>query len=335
MIQSDHVLITGGTGFFGLALLRYWMARFAGSGNVPLVTVLSRVPEEFTRRHPEFLGLPWLRFARGDICDRSSLPHGVAFTHILHAAADSTRGPQLSPLQRFDQIVNGTRNVLDLAVECNAKRFLLTSSGAVYGVQTEHMDRMPEDWMGMPDPLNPNSAYGVAKRSAEHLCALYGSAFGLETVVARCFAFVGPDLPLDAHFAIGNFIRDALWNDRITVTGDGTAERSYLDQRDLAHWLSELLYRGQPGQAYNVGSDVGISICELAHLVRDILAPGKSVCIQSSLDCQAPRNRYVPSIKKILSEQNMRMTVSLGEAIADVAKVATAGQFPYKSRASM
>ena len=315
MTLPDHVLLTGGTGFFGRALLRHWKAQFADRGNVPVVTALSRNPAEFTKQHPEFLDLPWLRFARGDICDFGSLPHGVAFTHVLHAAADSTRGPQLSPLERFDQIVNGTRNVLNLAVECKASRFLLTSSGAVYGVQPADMDRMPEDWMGMPDPLNPNTAYGVAKRSAEHLCALYGNAFGLETVVARCFAFVGPDLPMDAHFAIGNFIRDALWNDRISVIGDGTAERSYMDQRDLARWLNELLYRGRPVQAYNVGGNEAYNMAELAALVRDTLAPSKLVHVSKGVTTLHLRNRYLPCTAKIRVELDVKAVVPLRESI--------------------
>ena len=66
---------------------------------------------------------------------------------------------------------------------------------------------------------------------------------------------------------------------QITVSGDGTPVRSYMDQRDLARWLEVLLLQGCAGQAYNVGSDVAISIAELAHRVRDLLAPGKPVHI--------------------------------------------------------
>ena len=128
------------------------------------------------------------------------------------------------------------------------RRFLLTSSGGVYGPQPPDMKYMPESHNGMPDPLNPAHAYSVAKRCAEHLCALYRDQHGLEPVIARCFAFVGRDLPLDVHFAIGNFIRDALYSREIVVSGDGSAIRSYMDQRDLAAWLLGL-DRARTGRA--------------------------------------------------------------------------------------
>jgi dTDP-glucose 4,6-dehydratase len=142
-----------------------------------------------------------------------------------------------------------------------------------------------------------------------------GEQHGLETVAARCFAFVGPDLPLNVHFAIGNFIRDALTADAITVSGDGTPLRTYLDQSDLAHWLFTLLQHGHPGHAYNVGSDEVISIADLAFLVRDILAPHKPVHILGQPDPDAARNRYVPDIRKAQQQLGLSATVPLAEAI--------------------
>ena len=179
---------------------------------------------------------------------------------------------------------------------------------------------MPEDWLGIPDPLNPALAYGVAKRATEHLCSLYHNAYGLETIIARCFSFVGPDLPLDVHFAIGNFIRDALTRDAITVSGDGSPVRSYLDQRDLAQWLDCLLRQGRAGQAYNVGSDLAICIADLANLVRDTLAPEKKVCILGAGDGCQHRNLYVPDIHKARNELGLRVTIPLRAAIAHAAR---------------
>jgi UDP-glucuronate decarboxylase len=126
--------------------------------------------------------------------------------------------------------------------------------------------------------------------------------------VARCFAFVGPDLLLNVHFAIGNFIRDTLTADAITVSGDGTPLRTYLDQTDLAHWLFTLLERGRSGEAYNVGSDEVI-------LVRDILAPEEAVHIVGQPDHGAARNRYVSEISKAQQQLGLSVTVPLAEAI--------------------
>jgi len=147
-------------------------------------------------------------------------------------------------------------------------------------------------------------------------------------VVARCFAFVGEDLPLDVHFAIGNFIRDALWAEEIVVNGDGTPIRSYLDQRDLSRWLLALLHEGRAGEAYNVGSDQAICIGDLAHLVRDLLSPGKPVRVLGKPVDNAERNRYVPDINKIGRDLGLRPGFSLEQSIQNAAEALRASKNP-------
>jgi UDP-glucuronate decarboxylase len=314
-----HVFVTGGTGFFGKALLRYWSAGGLPELTGTRFTLLSRDPERFRVGYGELLAGLNVELVAGDIQRPETLPAGD-YTHILHAATDSTFGPQLTPLQRYNQIVDGTRNILDFAVAHKVGRFLLTSSGGVYGAQPSEMMQMPESYNGMPNPLNPNHAYSVAKRCAEHLCALYKESHGLETVIARCFAFVGRDLPLDVHFAIGNFIRDALSAPEITVAGDGTPIRSFMDQRDLAAWLFALLQRGTPGQAYNVGSDEEVCIRDLAHLVQGVLAPEKPVRILGTPTLNSFRNRYVPSIAKASDELGLSLSFSLADSVQEAAR---------------
>lgn len=312
------LFLTGGTGFFGRSILRRIATATQNAAYAPpKVTILTRSPASFLARYPEFASLSWLTFHAGDIMSSlSAFPQNGKFTHVLHAAADSTLGPQMAPMDRFDQIVTGTRNVLDFAVRAGASRFLLTSSGGVYGVQPVTLARMSESYMGMPDPLSTDNTYSISKRLAEHLCALYGEKYGLTTMVARCFTFVGPDLPLNAHFAIGNFIRDALDQPEITVNGNGMPLRSYLYQDDLADWLLTLLEKGRSAQAYNIGSDEAISIAELAHLVRDLIAPGKAVCLKGIAAADtAARNRYVPDIDKTRNELGLRVTTPLVDAI--------------------
>jgi UDP-glucuronate decarboxylase len=309
--KPSTVLWTGATGFFGRSLLRHLQAHGPGSTEWHL---LSRDPEGFSRRWPQLACLPQTTWHQGDITTFSAeqLP---PLTHVVHAAADSTNAGHLTALERFDQNAAGTRHLLEVAISCGATRFLLTSSGGAYGPIPSGRYSVAEDDHWIPDPLLSVSAYGMGKRTAEHLCALYAAAHPIEIVIARCFAFVGPDLPLNSHFAIGNFIRDALTADAITVTGDGTPLRTYLDQSDLAHWLLTLLEHGRSGQAYNVGSDEVISIASLAYLVRDILAPFKSVRISGQPVPDAVRNRYVPDIRKAQQELGLSATVPLAEAI--------------------
>jgi len=320
-VDGRRILLTGGTGFFGRALLRHW-----ADAEVPprAVWVLTRAPARFARAHPALAAAPWLTLHPGDILAPASLPRGVAFDRLLHAAADSAPAVPLSPLDQYAQIVDGTRHLLDFAVAQGIPRVLFVSSGGAYGPQPPDLERIPETYRGMPDPLEARNSYGVAKRTAEHLCALYRERHGLETVVARCFAFVGRDLPLRAHFAIGNFIRDALEAPAITVAGDGTPVRSYMDQRDLAAWLMALLERGRSGEAYNVGSDEAVTVRELAHLVRDIVAPDKPVQVAAGPAGTGAGNRYVPAIEKARRELGVSPTISLRSAIQDTARFAGA-----------
>jgi len=314
------LFITGGTGFFGKALLGKFLEDYHSGKLTPTsIVVLSRSPKAFLDINPQFSTLPWLKFIQGDVSNLASLPMQESCTHIIHAATESTNGLALTPLARYEQIVCGTENMLKFAVKASVKRFLLISSGAVYGSQPTDVSTISESYHGLPDPLEVNNAYGIGKRAAEHLCSLYSNAYGFEVVTARCFAFVGKDLPLNVHFAIGNFIRDALEGRDILIKGDGSPVRSYLDQRDLAVWLLKLLANGKNNNAYNVGSDQAISISDLAKLVKSIVAPQVNIRTEMQKSMGSSRNLYVPSIEKAKLELGLDIQYPLALAIHDAA----------------
>jgi nucleoside-diphosphate-sugar epimerase len=221
------------------------------------------------------------------------------FDLLLHAATETSIAAHANQVSMFDDIVDGTRRVMQLARSSGVRRILLISSGAVYGPQPPQLTHQPDDSMIACNPWAANSAYGEGKRVMELLGAMLQRSTGIECLSARCFAFCGPGLPLDGHFAVGNFIRDALFGNQITVQGDGTPQRSYLYGADLAIWLLYLLLSGSSGISYNVGSDEALSIKELAFRVRDLLAPNTPVTILENPDFLKPKGiNYVPNIAR-------------------------------------
>jgi dTDP-glucose 4,6-dehydratase len=165
--------------------------------------------------------------------------------------------------------------------------------------------------------MEPNSAYGEGKRAGELLCSIAHKEHGLETTIARCFAFVGPHLPLDAHFAIGNFIRDAMKGEPIKVK-DGTPYRSYLYAADLAIWLWTILFKGDACHPYNVGSDQEITIAELAQIVASALG-GSVASSTSPLKFRSPVTRYVPYVSRIGKELGLATAIKLSDSLQRVA----------------
>ncbi len=295
-LAGQRLFVTGGTGFFGLWILSA-LRVLNNRGVTVQVCVLSRDPVAFLARHPQFRDQPWLSFIAGDIRD-FEIPTR-SFDLLLHAATETSMLAHAAEAKMFGDIVLGTQRALQLARACNVRRALLVSSGAVYGSQSPQLTHQPDDSVTACDPWAPGSAYGEGKRVMELLGAILQRETGIECLSARCFAFCGPGLPIDAHFAIGNFIRDALEGKPITVNGDGTQRRSYLYGADLAIWLLGLMVRGKAGLSYNVGSDEALTIGELAYLVRDLLAPGKSVTLMQAPGLsKTSGTSYVPDISR-------------------------------------
>ena len=316
-LDGATLFVTGGTGFFGRWLTALLLRARQHLDLDLSLTVLSRDPARFAAAYPALAR--GLHLVPGDVRD-FPFPAG-RFTHCVHAATD-TVSPDEAVLEQVGAIVDGTRRVLAFAAEAGVGRLLYVSSGAIYGRQPADLPAIPETYPGASDPLDPRAAYGQAKRLGEQFCAIAQARGALDMVVARAFAFVGPGLPLDAHFAIGNFIRDALAGRPIVVAGDGRPLRSYLYAGDLAAWLVALLARGRAGEAYNVGSDRAIDIAGLARLVGTII-PSAGVEIRGQVVGDPARQLYVPSIDKARRELDLDAWTPLETAIARTAAAVT------------
>lgn len=313
-MRGKRIFITGGTGFFGCWLLEsFCYVNQLLQLNAEAV-VLTRNPEAFAKKCPHLASDPAVTLHRGDVRD-FVLPEGQ-FSYVIHAATEaSARQASEAPLEMLSTIVAGTERALEFAVSHGVRKFLLTSSGAVYGKQPSEITHLPESYVGAPDPLDPGSVYAEGKRCSELLCAIYEKKTGLNCKIARCWAFCGPHLPLDQHFAIGNFIADVLAGRPIQIQGDGTPRRSYLYAADLAIWLWTLLFRGPSLVPINVGSAHDLNVLELAQKVASALNSNVEIRVaRQSIPGSAP-SRYVPSVNQALELLGLRETVNLEETI--------------------
>ena len=312
--RDRRLLITGGTGFFGRWLLESFVRANDQLKLNASLTVLSRNPDAFRARMPHIASHKSVRFASGDMCTREM--KAERFSLVIHAAIEPLPPtPAADPILLFERNVAGAKNALEIARCCGAHRFLLTSSGAVYGRQPADLTHVPEEYPGAPDALDPLTTYGQAKRVSEFLCAAYARKHGLEVAIARCFAFVGPHLQLDAGYAIGNFIRDALRGGPVRINGDGTPYRSYLYAADLAIWLWTILFRGETCHPYNVGSEEQVTIAELGRTVARLSGPDVRVEIAGMPDPGKPPERYVPSTAAARRTLGLEQTIGLEDAI--------------------
>jgi dTDP-glucose 4,6-dehydratase len=325
-LRGARLFVTGGTGFFGRWMLESFLKAndelSLGAGAI----VLTRDPRGFVDAAPHVAGHVATTLQTGDVKSFDDPP--VECTHILHMATETTLAA--SATATFETAVEGTQRVLGFAARTGVRKLLLTSSGAVYGPQPPDCERLSEEYTGAPRPEDVSAGYAHGKRAAEFLCSVAAAQTELQAKIARCFAFVGPLLPLDANYAIGNFIRDALYRDHIEVTGDGTPRRSYLYAADLAVWLWTILFRGESGRPYNVGSEADLSISDLALLVSEVLRPGILVHIAEPPSAETLPPRYVPATTRAARELDVRSRVVLDDAVLRTAQWYLAGPTPWR-----
>jgi len=315
-LRGTRIFLTGATGIIGKWLLETVAEADRRFDLGVELVALSRDPARFAADEPGLAALPNLTMIRGDV--RSfDMPEG-RFDFVIHAATDVVAPG--GPLDVFDTCVAGTRRVLDFAVRAGASNLLLLSSGAVYGPQPGELERMPEDYSGGPDLGKSNAAYGEGKRVSEWLFGTYARENGLRANIARIYALVGPHLPLDKHFAIGNFIRDSLAGQPITIKGGGTEVRSYLHLADVTTWLWQVLFNEGPETTFNVGSSEGITLAELAHRVAAVLDNRAGVQILGNAVAPGLRDRYVPDTRRAQELLGAEKRIGLDEAIRRTAE---------------
>jgi len=315
-LDNKSFLITGGTGFFGV-----WLLSFLDFAKTELnfeisAEVISRRPEKFLSQHPEFANKGWISWNRSDI--RNVELKSTSLNYVIHGATTNAVETYngLDPLEKFSVTYDGTKRILDKIKTQNIEKFLFMSSGSVYGETFSKPISEIESSAPLTNQLG--ASIGHAKRAAEFLClATMASNPNINVNIARCFSFVGPYLPTELHYAIGNFINDASNGRPIVLKSFGESVRSYLYMSDAVSWLIQILFSDAQGEIFNVGSEESVTIKNLAKIFSTV--SGSEVFhdhkeTMENFNTSAP-SYYVPNTSKIRNLVGVEIKIDLIEAV--------------------
>lgn len=276
-----RVLVTGGAGFIGSAVVRYLVLekgyevltvdKLTYAGTLSSLKAVDNQPNH--------------RFLQADICDRAAISEAFESfkpQRVMHLAAESHVDRSITGARDFVETnVMGTFNMLECArhywstlppAERETFRFLHVSTDEVYG-------SLGDDGLFTEEtPYDPSSPYSASKASSDHLAKAWARTYGLPVVVSNCSNNYGP-----YHFPeklIPLMILNALDGKPLPVYGNGTNIRDWLYVEDHARALDLIVERGRIGETYNVGGrnerrniDVVERICALMDKLHPAGAP--------------------------------------------------------------
>ncbi len=271
-LMTSRILVTGGAGFIGSAVVRHLIEDTSYEvANLDKLTYAGNI-ESLTSADQS----PHYRFYRVDICDSSALDIVFAEfqpTAVMHLAAESHVDRSIDGPSDFIQTnIVGTYSLLEATrrywsglsvTEKSAFRFHHISTDEVYG-DLEGTD----DLFTETTPYSPSSPYSASKASSDHLVRAWQRTYGLPVLVTNCSNNYGP-----YHFPeklVPHVILNALAGKPLPVYGDGSQIRDWLYVEDHARALVEVVSKGIVGETYNIGGhnekrnlEVVEAICEL------------------------------------------------------------------------
>lgn len=303
-VHDLNILVTGASGFIG----KWVVSALRWSGRASRLTLVSRNPRGVKSIYSLDDDDSSIRVVHPGELSRM---RNTSFDEVWHLAASTGAAGTSSWWDTFSADVDILTRLLQMAErQKSGFRIVYTSSGAVYG--RNRLTPSVEDDTASFKLGSAGILYDTSKRMSETLLLAAADEVGIEVRIARLFAFVGPHLPLDQHFAIGNFLLDASRGMPIRLLSDGLAVRSWMYPTDLMTWLFRFADQGT-FRIMNVGSDKAMSIRHCAELVGHIA--GVEVHVPVGTSELRPREVYVPDVTRAVEDLGLRIQIDLVTAI--------------------
>lgn len=296
-IKGCSLLITGASGLIGSTLIHCLLAL---DKEIKVVA-----PVRNKRKTMEFFSDEELAKIHILECDITTYNYEEVgnVDYIVHCAAPTASKFFVEcPVETFDVIYSGTRNLLDYARRHIVKGFIYLSSLEVYGEINDRSKLVTEDMQGYVDVMAVRSSYPMAKRAAENLCCLYASEYGVHVKVARLTQTTGAGITMGDNRVIAQFARLAAYGNDIVLHTTGESARSYCYTTDAISAILYILLKGQEGNVYNVANEnTYISAKNMAEFVRTNFNPSINVRIELN-----DNMGYAPVTKLNLSTEKLK-----------------------------
>ena len=282
------ILVTGGAGFIGSALVKLWLK---SDPKVTLVNLDKLTYCGDLSRLTELKGNPRHRFVQGDIRDSKTVEKAMeGCSAVVHLAAESHVDRSLLEGKVFlDTNIDGTRVLLDVARKKGVGRFVQVSTDEVYGSR-------PKGYFTEKDPLHPSSPYSVSKAAGDLLALSYFATYGLPVIVTRGSNTFGPyQYP---EKVIPLFVSNALTGKKLPLYGDGRQVRNWIYVDDHCRGILHALKKGKTGEVYNISSHTEFENIKLTKLLLKMLGKSESL-IERVKDRPGHDRRYAINSSKL------------------------------------
>lgn len=297
------ILIAGGAGFIGSHLCDALLA----SGNELIIVDNFLTGSKENIAH--LLQDSKVILLEHDITRLLSIEGNLDEIYNLACPA-SPKAYQNDPIHTLTTNFLGTKNLLELAKEKNAK-FLLASTSEIYGDPLEHPQK--ETYKGNVNTVGPRSCYDEGKRIAETLTYEYSKLFNVDARIVRIFNTYGPKMDLDDGRVVSNFVRQALSNEPLTVYGDGKQTRSLCYVSDMVQGIKKMMENKGFLGPVNLGNPREMTILEIADQVKKLTSSSQEIVFKD-LPADDPTQRC-PDISLAKEKLSWEPVVNLEEGL--------------------